>query len=148
VSRKKNGVSASGFAFSVTLGVVIGMFAYPILCAIGSVFRLLGRLLPTMLLMAAALRAAPLTSDELVRKAGIIRVIEGDRFYGVRSIKVTSEAQAFRITTNSICKSHARWERAGRPGEFVDFFAARWCPAKSDPVGNRNWRRNARYYKF
>lgn len=145
MSRKKSGVNASGVAFSVALGVVIGMFAYPILCAIGSIFRFLGRVFPTMLLITATLQAAPLTSDELVRRAGIIRVIEGDRYYGVRSIKVTSEAQAFRITTNSICKSHARWEKAGRPGEFVDFFAARWCPV---PAGNRNWRKNARYYKF
>lgn len=99
-------------------------------------------------LIETPLSAADLTSAELVRKAAIVRVVEGDRFYGVRSIKVTNEAQAFRIATNSICKSHARWEKAGRPGEFVDFFAARWCPVASDPVGNRNWRRNARYYKF
>lgn len=101
-----------------------------------------------LLMLSACACSAALSSDELVRKAEIVRKVEGNRFYGVKSIKVTNELQAFRITTNSICRSHARWEKAGRPGEFVDFFAARWCPAASDPTGNRNWRKNARYFKF
>mgnify|MGYP007007267948 FL=1 len=132
----------------MAIGFVLGVFTYPILCALGFIFRFLGKVLPVALALTVTLHAADLTSAELARKAAIVRIVEGDRFYGVRSIKVTDGAQAFRITTNSICKSHARWEKAGRPGEFVDFFAARWCPAASDPVGNRSWRRNARYYKF
>ena len=127
-----------------TLGVIAGILIKPILMIIGSVARFYVSIMP-LILLCVSLRASDLTSAELVRKAAIVRIVEGDRFYGVRSIKVTDETQAFRVTTNSICKSHARWEKAGRPGEFVDFFAARWCP---HPVGNPRWRKNARYYKF
>jgi hypothetical protein len=47
-----------------------------------------------------------------------------------------------RVTCNSIRNNWRRWEQAGRPGEFTDWMADRWCPPSTDPVGNRNWKRN------
>lgn len=66
--------------------------------------------------------------------------------YGVLSIKTDSAEQARRITINSIRNNWKRWEKAGRPGEFVDFMADRWCPKSADPIGNRNWKKNVKYY--
>ncbi len=89
-------------------------------------------------------RPGTISKTELNRVVAGIRRIEGNRFYGVRSIKVKTEAEAKRITENSVRNSWQRWHQAGRPGTFGDFFAARWCPAASDPVGHRNWKRNWR----
>jgi hypothetical protein len=89
-------------------------------------------------------RPGTISANELNRIVAGIRRIEGDRYYGVRSIKVKSEAQAKRVTETSVRNAWQRWQKAGRPGAFGDFFAARWCPVAADPVGNRNWRRNWR----
>lgn len=70
--------------------------------------------------------------------------------YGVKSIKppasVKTQAQrrqwARRITINSINNNWKRWELSGKPGRFEHFMADRWCPASSDPQGNRNWKKN------
>lgn len=89
-------------------------------------------------------RPGYLSKTELARIVAGIRRIEGDRYYGVRSLKVTSEAQAKRVAETSVRNAWQRWHQAGKPGKFGDYFAARWCPASADPVGNRNWRRNWR----
>lgn len=62
--------------------------------------------------------------------------------YGVLSVKVKDKADARRITITSINNNIKRWEKAGKPGTFIDFMANRWCPVASDPIGNRNWRKN------
>ena len=62
--------------------------------------------------------------------------------YGVLSVKVKDQADARRVVLISIQNNWKRWEKAGRPGEFIDHMADRWCPASSDPVGNRNWKSN------
>jgi len=64
--------------------------------------------------------------------------------YGVLSLKVRDAAHARQITLNSIHNNWRRWETAGRPGEFIDFMADRWCPVAADPSGNRNWKRNVK----
>ena len=68
--------------------------------------------------------------------------------YGVKSIDTRGDpALARRICLNSIRNSRRRWEAAGRPGDWLAFFAARWCPvgAQDDPTGlNRNWMANMR----
>jgi len=66
--------------------------------------------------------------------------------YGVLSIPVRDEAHARRITLNSIRNNWKRWEKAGKPGDFVSYMAARWVPKSVDPVGHRNWVRNVRAY--
>ena len=64
--------------------------------------------------------------------------------YGVLSVRVKDAADARRITINSIQNNWKRWERAGKPGEFISFMADRWCPVSADPIGNRNWKRNVK----
>ena len=66
--------------------------------------------------------------------------------YGVLSIPVHSDAHARRITLNSIRNNWKRWERAGRPHDFVSYMAKRWVPTSTDPIGHRNWVKNVRAY--
>jgi hypothetical protein len=78
------------------------------------------------------------------RFADAIRRAEGDRYYGVRSIPVHSEAEARRVCINSIRNNIKRWERSGRTNSFYQSMGARWCPIAADPIGNRNWTNNVR----
>lgn len=67
--------------------------------------------------------------------------------YGVLSVKVNGEAEARRVCLNSIRNSRQRWYKAGCPGDWLAYFAKRWCPvgASNDPTGlNSNWLRNVR----
>ena len=69
--------------------------------------------------------------------------------YGVLSVRVSGEVEARRVCLNSIRNSRHRWERAGRPGDWLVYFGQRWCPvgAENDPAGfNQNWVRNVRYF--
>jgi hypothetical protein len=92
----------------------------------------------------------PLSESYINKFADTIYRIEGGKKarkpYGVLSIPVNSEAEARRITINSIRNNWKRWHKAGKPDTFINFFANRWCPASSDPVGNKNWKKNAKFY--
>lgn len=69
--------------------------------------------------------------------------------YGVLSVKVSGEAEARRVCLNSIRNSRGRWEKAGRPGPWLDYFAKRWCPvgAENDSSNlNINWLKNVRFF--
>jgi hypothetical protein len=57
-------------------------------------------------------------------------------------VKVKDEADARRICINSIRNNIKRWEKAGKPDTFANFMADRWCPVASDPIGNKNWKKN------
>ena len=46
----------------------------------------------------------------------------------------------------TIVKNRSRWIAAGRCGDFIDFLAARYCPASADAEGNKNWRENVKYW--
>ena len=63
--------------------------------------------------------------------------------YGVLSVKVRNAQEARQVCLNSIRNSRKRWERAGRPGDWLAYFANRWCPPTAHPL-NRNWLRNVR----
>lgn len=65
--------------------------------------------------------------------------------YGVKSVKVSSVAEARRVTVNSVRNNWVRWHAAGKPEPFVQFMARRWCPPSADPVGHRNWVKNVNY---
>jgi hypothetical protein len=77
-----------------------------------------------------------------------IYIIEGGdntRYpYGIKSVPVRDKAEARQVCENTVRNNLVCWERAGRPGEYLDFLADRYCPPSVDPVGNRNWKRNIR----
>jgi hypothetical protein len=106
-------------------------------------------------LVAAALLAltpvalsARLTDKEASRIVDAIYRVEGGPKakvpYGILSIPVRDAAHARRICTNPVQNNHDRWVKAGRPGEYLDFLADRYCPPSADLTGNRNWKRNIR----
>ena len=67
--------------------------------------------------------------------------------YGVLSVKVSGPAEARQVCLNSIRNSRQRWVKDGCPGDWLAYFAARWCPvgASNDPAGlNLNWLKNVR----
>lgn len=104
-------------------------------------------------LLTASLHGAevpPLAESYVNRFADVIYKIEGgDRArkpYGVLSVKVNSKDEARRVTINSIRNNWKRWHKAGKPGDFITFMARRWCPPSADPVGHRNWVKNAKFY--
>ena len=66
--------------------------------------------------------------------------------YGILSVKVHSLEEAKKICLTSIANNWKRWEKAGRPGCYVDYLANRWCPPSCDPVGNKNWKTNVKAY--
>ena len=101
-----------------------------------------------LILTAGSALGAGLSSVTANRIADAIYQVEGGPKarapYGILSVNVSSTADARRVCLNTIRNNHDRWIRAGRPGEYLDFLADRYCPRSADPVGNRNWKRNIR----
>ena len=62
--------------------------------------------------------------------------------YGIKSVHVSSTEEARRVCERTVVNSLAAWEKSGKNGCALVFIADRYCPAKTDPVGNRNWKRN------
>jgi hypothetical protein len=104
------------------------------------------RILITASLLACAIANAAHPNPE--RLADAIYRAEGGKKarapYGVLSVKVRDEAHARRITLNSINNNWTRWEKAGKPGEFIKFMGLRWCPPSADPQGHTNWVKNVK----
>ena len=85
------------------------------------------------------------------RLADAIYIAEGGKKaktpFGICSQPVKGYAHARRVCLASIRKNVARWEAAGKPGDFVSFMGRRWAPvgASNDPRGlNRQWPDNVR----
>lgn len=89
---------------------------------------------------------AAIPESQVSRIVDCIYVVEGGAKtkhpYGILSVKVRDAGHARQVCARTVRNTHARWEAAGRPGDFLDFLADRYCPRSCDPVGNRNWKRN------
>ncbi len=67
--------------------------------------------------------------------------------YGIKSIDTGGNIKfARQICLNSIKNNYIRWEKAGKPGDFIQFMGNRWCPVESDKIGNKNWIKNMNWY--
>lgn len=62
--------------------------------------------------------------------------------YGILSVKVKDEAEARRVAINTARNNFKRWEKAGKPGTYIEFLANRYVPPTADPRGNKNWKVN------
>ena len=83
------------------------------------------------------------TDDEIAN--AIYRLEGGPKAkapYGILSMKVRDAQHARQICMNTIRNSRARWIKAGRPGDELDFLSDRYCPPSADPVGNKRWKIN------
>lgn len=97
--------------------------------------------------------AAPLPEAEVSRLADAIYRAEGGAKarvpYGILSVKVSSEAEARRVCLNTIRNNWRRWEKAGKPGPYLEFLASKYAPlnARNDPLKlNTNWLKNVSHY--
>jgi hypothetical protein len=103
-------------------------------------------LLAVCLLAGFSALGADLTPAEINRAVDAIWRIEGGaatRYpYGIRSITTTNAAHARKICYNTVRNTWRRYEAAGKPGEWADYLANRFCPPAADKVGNANWKRN------
>jgi hypothetical protein len=102
-----------------------------------------------LMALAFALNAsADLSTNQLNKIVDSIYVIEGGVRakvpYGILSVKVRDKAHARLICYNTVSNNFVRWEKAGRPGKFLDFLANKYCPPSADAQGNKNWKRNIR----
>lgn len=109
--------------------------------------------LVVVLLLAGPVWAEPSEKIPAGRVADAIRIAEGIHSrhpYGVLSVRVSGEAEARRVCLNSIRNSRQRWEKAGRPGDWLRYFSRRWAPVDNcpnDPTRlNKNWLKNVRYF--
>lgn len=64
-----------------------------------------------------------------------------------RRARTTAERVEIQARCREWCEAlvvsrRVAWRDAGAPGCFYDFLADRYCPASTDPTGNRNWKRN------
>lgn len=67
--------------------------------------------------------------------------------YGVLSVPTRSEAHAKAICLNTVRNSWGRWEKAGSPGDFIEFLGKRYCPVEGDKTGlNKHWIKNVRFF--
>ena len=46
----------------------------------------------------------------------------------------------------TIVKNRRRWIEGGYPYDFITFLGNRYCPSATDPQGNKNWKKNVRYW--
>lgn len=106
-----------------------------------------------MALLCAIKSCFPASAAELSREqvgalaSAIYRAEGGDKArvpYGVLSVRVSGKEEARQVCERSIVNNYARWQKAGKPSDFIGFMADRWCPASADPRGNVNWKNNVR----
>jgi hypothetical protein len=63
--------------------------------------------------------------------------------YGILSVKTKDPKQ---VCLNTIHNNYLRWQKDGRPSNFIIFLGDRYCPPSSDPNGNKNWKKNVTYF--
>ena len=89
--------------------------------------------------------AAGTMSDEMANKmADAIFKVENSKSHPYGIMIKTSDPR--RVCINTIKNNYVRWQNAGSPGEYVDYLADKYCPKSSDPVGNKNWKKNIRKF--
>jgi len=64
--------------------------------------------------------------------------------FGILSVPCNGYDECKKICSNTVRNNLIRWDKAGRPGEFIEFLADRYCPPSVDLRGNINWKRNVK----
>ena len=96
----------------------------------------------TTLLLSTNLLA--LSASDLNNVANAIYLAEGGNKtkhpYGILSCHTSNPRHTCIVT---IQHSFAKWKHK-QP--FIDFLADSYCPSQCDPTGNKNWKKNVRYF--
>ena len=68
--------------------------------------------------------------------------------YGIKSIKCAGEKACRQICLNSVVNAKKRWEKAGKPEDFVSFMSKRYCPinANAENGSNKFWVKNVKFF--
>jgi hypothetical protein len=69
--------------------------------------------------------------------------------YGIKSIDTKGNKEyARQICLNSVRNGRARWIKAGRPCDLIEFISRRYCPinAPDDNGTNKYWSKNVKYF--
>lgn len=107
----------------------------------------MGRFLVFALILSAA--CIPEASASISQRALVdaIYVAEGGasakKPFGVLSVPCSGYTACRKICENTVRNNLKRWERKGRPGDYIDFLGARYAPISAHPL-NKNWTRNVR----
>ena len=66
--------------------------------------------------------------------------------YGILSVQCNTEQQCRRICKNTVSNNRKRFKRQDKYKNFLFFLADRYCPKDVDRIGNRNWKKNVKFY--
>jgi hypothetical protein len=66
--------------------------------------------------------------------------------YGIKSVRVSSEAEARQVCLNTIQHWWINWSLAGRPGDFVKYLADTYCPRSDNAEGHDYWIENVHWF--
>lgn len=64
--------------------------------------------------------------------------------YGVRDGRMHTSAQAREIARQTIRNAWQDYRASGSREPFTDYLGNIYCPAATDPAGNRNWKRDVK----
>lgn len=67
--------------------------------------------------------------------------------FGILSVACNGYSDCRRVCLATVKNNFRRWEKAGRPGDYLEFLARKYAPigAENDPGNlNRNWLKNLR----
>ena len=94
--------------------------------------------------------ASEIPAPEVNRIVDAIYIIEGSerakKPFGILSVPCDGYNECRRICENTVRNNFRRWEKAGRPGDYLKFLADRYCPvgAENDNGTNKFWLTNLR----
>jgi hypothetical protein len=93
--------------------------------------------------------AIPWSTEKIVRA---IYIAEGGHLtrypYGIKSVKVRNAQEAYTVCVRTVENARTDWGTHGRFRHkcFITYLGMRYCPPGVDPVGNRNWVKNVKYW--
>jgi hypothetical protein len=92
-----------------------------------------------LLISTNLMASEPVNVNALVQA---IYIAEGGRNarkpYGILSVPCSTFPDCERVCRNTVRNNIARWEKAGRPEDYISFLGNRYAPISSHPL-NRNW---------
>ena len=68
--------------------------------------------------------------------------------FGILSVPCSGYEECRRICKNTVVNNWKRFNDYGYKThpDYLSFLADRYCPVSVDPVGNKNWKKNVRYF--
>lgn len=68
--------------------------------------------------------------------------------FGILSVPCSSYSDCRKVCLNTVRNNYRRWEKAGKPGEYLSFLQSRYAPINSntDNGTNRYWLKNVRFF--